>query len=325
MNAIVKPFEKYMLDGLRDIENRTREAYPEFPSWAGWAYQNNPELKASNIFVVMTEQEVTGYGHLIPRPAFSSDPPELPHTFYFDFNTSPDMPEPLAAQELLFAALQARGRELLAELPPRRAEWCIQHYGSVDRQLDFVRGKGFRLGESYLLLERDLNKTLPEGTLPDGFSIFRWEIDSEEERLAFLELEKQAFPDETPTMDKLIAMKALPMWSAYAAADAAGKIAGLIMTHFDPQSGKGYIDDIFTLPSYRGRGIAWGLLASGLRHLSGNGITATQLHVADSNHPAVELYRKSGFWKVKEQLELRMPFASDGEGRDVVHGVGGKD
>ncbi|WCT58032.1 GNAT family N-acetyltransferase [Paenibacillus kyungheensis] len=309
MSVVIKPFEIGMLESLKYIENRVRESESDFPSWANWAYLNNPELKKSNMFVALIDNEFKGYGHLLPRPAFDDDPPKVAHTLYFDFNVLPDIPESRMVLKALYTALHKRGQELLAELPSRQAEWCIQHYGSVKRQLDFVQSLGFKKIESYMLLERSFEQSVSYNALPEELSLFQWEMDTQQDQNTFLELEKLCFPEETPTLDKLSALKGLPAWRTYAAAESDGTVVGLIMVHMDLNRKKGYIDDLFTVPAYRSRGVARALLGAGIQYLSDLGSIAVQLHVSDSNLSAFRLYRQIGFEIIKEQLEFRKSFA----------------
>lgn len=84
----------------------------------------------------------------------------------------------------------------------------------------------------------------------------------------------------------------------------------LKMTHFsyDPEVRKGYIDDLFTLPEYRNRGIGHVLLSRAEQYLSKTGSNAVQLHVADTNLAALLLYQQANFKRIKEKIEMRMPF-----------------
>ncbi|SDD50858.1 Acetyltransferase (GNAT) family protein [Paenibacillus sp. CF095] len=307
MSMNIKPFQTTILEDLKRIENHTREVYPDYPVWANWVYLNNPELKDDNIFVSYSNGEITGYGHVLPRLALNNDPIELPHTIYFDMNVSLKIQDPRETYEALFNALRIRGQQLLNQYPLRNAEWCIQHYRTLDRQLDFVKSKGFYRVEGYWLLEKSLEDVSQNHELSD-FNIIQWDIDSLEEQDLFLKLEKEAFPEETPTLDKLSALKALPSWRTYAAKNLNNNVVGLIMVHYDPGKEKGYIDDIFTLQEYQGKGVARALLTQGLQYLSDIGASAAQLHVADSNERAMRLYKRAEFKDVQEQIEFRMTF-----------------
>ncbi|MCM3782277.1 GNAT family N-acetyltransferase [Neobacillus mesonae] len=308
MSANVKPFEMNMLQDLQKIEGESRELYTDFPVWATWVYSNNPELKPENIRVSFSGDRITGYGHIIPRPAFEDDPVEMPHTLFFDMNVSPEILNPSEVYQALFQALEIRGNELLEAYPQRRAEWCIQHYGTVEPQLDFVQNKGFHKTESYWLLEKSLKKKEQSEREVHGFNVEQWELESWEEQQLFLSLEKQAFPEEMPTLENLIALKALPMWKTYIATNSSSDIVGLIMMHYDPEVKKGYIDDIFTLSEYRNNGIGRVLLSKALQYFSEAGVNAVQLHVADTNLAAFHIYQQADFRGVKEKIELRMAF-----------------
>lgn len=308
MTVIVRPFENTMLQEIMKIEQSTREVYADFPVWATWVYSNNPEINPTNIMITLSGDRITGYGHIISRPAYDDDPVEMPHTVYLDMNVSQEVQSQIEVYQALFLALEQRAEELLEKYPKRHAEWCIQHYGTVEPQLNFAIKKGFHRVESFWLLEKNLDeKDQLHGAL-DDFTVSEWGIESWEDQQLFLKLEKLAFPEETPTLENLNALKELPQWKTYIVTNSFDNIVGLIMMHYDPEVRKGYIDDLFTLPEYRNRGIGQVLLSKGEQYLSETGSNAVQLHVAETNLAALHLYQQANFKKIKEKIEMRMPF-----------------
>jgi len=114
-------------------------------------------------------------------------------------------------------------------------------------------------------------------------------------------------------------------WSdAFYVALVDGKIVGYVMSrveygtsNFDPHRlvRKGHIVSIAVLPGYRRRGIGTALLRAALRSLKERyGCEEAYLEVRVSNEPAIKLYEKHGFQKVK-----RIPmYYLDGEDAYVM-------
>jgi len=86
-----------------------------------------------------------------------------------------------------------------------------------------------------------------------------------------------------------------------------GEIVGFHWTKLDASRGGELVGEVYVLavdPAHEGRRLGTALLARGLAHLAGAGVSAVELYVEADNEPALALYRSHGFTQA---------------GRDVVY------
>jgi ribosomal-protein-alanine N-acetyltransferase len=76
-------------------------------------------------------------------------------------------------------------------------------------------------------------------------------------------------------------------------------LSGFILSRL--AAGEAEILSIAVAPSRRGRGLARTLLNLHLRRLAGLGTRAVFLEVGKDNAPALNLYRRAGFWEVGQR------------------------
>lgn len=65
----------------------------------------------------------------------------------------------------------------------------------------------------------------------------------------------------------------------------------------------GYISSLSVLKPYQRKGIASNLLSLLIEHAFINGIRKLDLKVFKNNIPAIKLYEKNGFYKIKERIK----------------------
>lgn len=302
---IISNYDPKFLEDIAAIEKQTRERYADVPNWGTWRYARNPELKRENMFVAFEGERLIGYGHLIPRPAYEGDPLRVPHTMYADYNVAFDAEQPQEVRDALVATLHERVGELIEGYDERKTELCVQHYSTMDEMLQDLRARQFEHVESYFLYERNLQVPVPPYPVAEGMTVREWKMETLEEKQKFLEIEKIAFPEEAPTLEKLEGVMAIPYWKTFTVVTEAEDIVGLIMVRAESNT-HGYIDDIFVLPEYRRQGLADALVTAGLTYLKETGFKGAYLHVAGSNQNAIRLYEKAEFKPVKEQVEMRL-------------------
>ena len=73
-------------------------------------------------------------------------------------------------------------------------------------------------------------------------------------------------------------------------------------TYHNPSGRKAYIMNMYTVPEYRRRGIAYKTLSMLVNDAKGRGVTAISLEATDMGRP---LYEKYGFVKMNDEMELR--------------------
>ncbi len=143
-----------------------------------------------------------------------------------------------------------------------------------------------------------------EGSRAGGFVIRRAR---REDLPAVIVINRVALPENYP---EWFFQDHLERWGdAFYVAEAGGKVVGYVMSRveygaslFDARRlvRKGHIVSIAVLPGYRRRGIGTALMKAALRALRERyGCEEVYLEVRVSNEPAIRLYEKLGFRKVR--------------------------
>ena len=131
---------------------------------------------------------------------------------------------------------------------------------------------------------------------------------------AIVQINRRALPENYPPDFFLYCFKACPEGFLVAEADD-GKIIGYIMLRVETaMSGfrfikKGHIVSVAVRSEYRRRGTGTRLIKSALAILSEKGINEFYLEVRESNTPALNMYERLDFKKVK----LQKRYYQDGE------------
>lgn len=155
---------------------------------------------------------------------------------------------------------------------------------------------------------------LPEVSAPDGIEILDWADEHDGEARA---VKNTAFADhwgstavtEEKWHDMVHGYGGRPDLSVVAVERATGRVVGFCLNHHYPAdealTGRrdGYIDNLGTLPAWRGRGVASALINMSLRRFAAAGFTHALLDVdSDSPTGAAHLYRGLGFESAQQSI-----------------------
>ena len=72
----------------------------------------------------------------------------------------------------------------------------------------------------------------------------------------------------------------------------------------NPSGREGFVLNMYTLPEWRGRGIATALMKTIVQHVRQQGVTCIRLHASDDG---VGIYRKLGFRPDNSEMVLSLP------------------
>lgn len=163
---------------------------------------------------------------------------------------------------------------------------------------------GLRMERELLLMRRELDQVPP--SLPGPGGVLLRAFEPERDLPAWLDLNARAFaelPDQASVSEADLRAKISSSWfdaTGFLVAESAGRMAGFHWTKVDPQarfdgvpSGEVYV--LAVADEWRGTGLAQALLAAGLEHLAGCGLTTAHLYVDRTNERAVALYERAGF------------------------------
>jgi ribosomal protein S18 acetylase RimI-like enzyme len=178
-----------------------------------------------------------------------------------------------------------------------QARLYFQYYPHESEALRFVEGKGGQRRYGIYLLRRDLSQRIPSLPVPPGFNLRRWRMESENEQSQYLEGRNLCFPEAPTSLEEFQYFTQTPLWAqgVNIAAFAGEQLAASVLVFWEPESPAGSTEYVFTLPEYRGRGLARVLLAESLDYLNANGLLFAQLEVKAANRAALRVYVPLGY------------------------------
>lgn len=309
--------ENYAADAmpaLRAFLDRYRAVFPDAKLAPPELYTYHPAAEdGQNVFCALDEGgAMVGFAPLFPAPVDAAAPPELPHYLWTIVVADPALAEADAdaIRVALFAPVLARAEALLARFSaPRRVFLGGDYMASQHPDIAYLRGQGFEPYQRILVMQRELAAPLLELLRPEGITVRRWRMETEDEQRAYLAALNRCFPGHPKDLASLRCFIQSPVWStgtAVAAFDAAGDLVGSVLCYASGAgAASGITDDVFVLPPWRGRGLARYLINEGLRFFQERGFERAVLEVRSDNDPAVRVYQVTGHTVVHEQVLLR--------------------
>jgi ribosomal protein S18 acetylase RimI-like enzyme len=199
---------------------------------------------------------------------------------------------------------------------------CARKGGQKKLAFQYAPGEGVNIaycqqkGAAYVYtvfnMARKLADPLPAVAVPPGFSVQRWRLQSESERLPYLAARNAVFPEAPTSPEELSYFVSTPHWGEHglcavalvdgAGEDAAPLVAAGVMVYWEPGAAAGSTEYIFTRPDYRGKGLARALIGDCLRYLRDQGMEYAALEVRAANDTALGLYRQLGYTVTGETL-----------------------
>lgn len=222
--------------------------------------------------------------------------PYFPHNdlAWVEIETLPDLDDPTPVRDRLFAFLLERARECGQRL------LNFQYFPSEVDRIDYAQSKGAQYVYSIFFMSRDLNEPIPgpaDAPIPPGFSIRHWRMESEDEQRSYLDARNACFPEAPTSLSEWQYFITTPHWEngVNVAAFEGENLAASVLAYWDPSSSSGFTEDVFTLPPYRGKGLAYALLGEALRYLKNHGLSHAKLQVKAENRSALSVYLKMGY------------------------------
>lgn len=288
-----------------------RQAFPEARLMPAEFYLHHPALEGGrNLLVAQAGGgALAGFAPLFLVPASPDAPPDEPHTIWTVVLAAPGLADGDRVRALLLDAAVARGRELVASLPPHPARLAVEVLASQEADLAFLLAHGFAPFDRVLMLQRASHEPMLMPTLPEGIRTRRSDLRSGDDQAAYLAAYNRCFPERPKTAGDIGLLVEAPFWhlgTAIVAEDQAGRLVGSVLLYPD-DAGAGVTDDVFVVPERRGQGIARYLVAAGLAHFWAQGLRLARLEVRRSNSAALALYESQGYTRRNEQLLLASP------------------
>jgi len=281
MNYTVRPFREEHLEQLQAIDAGT---------WGHFKWDRT--IDPLSMFGATDERDrLVGAGALMNKDANL-----LMRTVH-----SPSLPQ---------AEVQRLKAQLADALVNRFLERHREKAGVIPRLLARIRneedrnlyeGRGFLpTGDIIQLYLRDISASFPAvPQLPTGIEIRPWPMRSSAEKEVYLRADQSIFPNDY-SMEMLNYMQGGPVWFVMAAFHG-DKLIGSSMSW---GTEVGITERLFTLPGWRRKGIAKGLLAASLQQHRELGRTHVSAAVSGSNVAGEALLRSAGFEREAKQIRI---------------------
>ena len=269
----------------------------------------------TDVRLATLESELVGYVRTMHLPSN-----ERLERCYLIGSVHPDHRGRGIGRELMTWAVQRATEQLRSSNNPLEKYLRVELHESAGAARSLFNRLGFREARQFEELLRPLTE-LPAFLEPPGVRIVPWPDDRDEEVLL---VKNAAFADHwgsTPTP--------LHMWTSwvrgfgsyveqsFVALDDEDRVVAYSLNHRTPADDEilgrrdGWIDNLGTLPEWRGRGIASALIVRSLHAFATAGLTHASLGVdKDSLTGAIRLYKSLGF--VVNRAHSTMEIALEG-------------
>jgi mycothiol synthase len=218
---------------------------------------------------------------------------------YGEIHTHPDWREPDFIDEIARASVQA-----VAELIDRPVEFRIGGAGSQDWKHGGLERAGFTVDRYFFRMSANVDRTLPEPVIPEGFAIRPLAGEAEIEK--WVETFNAAFADHHDPPTTTIEEKRRRLTEAgylpkadLVAVDGAGRLAGVGRNSIEKLADGGekpWVNSIALRPEARGRGLGRALLLASMTALRDAGHQRVHLSLdSDNQSGALQLYESVGF------------------------------
>lgn len=215
----------------------------------------------------------------------------------------------------ILAWVDARARSLLGT-PYGHPCWFVNVFASqVERSRDLERA-GFAsqadVGEdawSKVLLERPARLPVPDGTLPQGFSLRP--LAGEREVEAYVRLQRAVFETENMTSAWRLSTLRRPEYRAdldLVAVAPDGSLAAFCVCWFDESSRAGQVEPLGVHKDFRAMGLGRAILSEGLYRLHLCGAERVYVETDRYRDAALELYESAGFRPARDVLVYRKDY-----------------
>jgi mycothiol synthase len=202
----------------------------------------------------------------------------------------------------IVAALEARGRELVADDGHDSALFDTGAYRQDERTRGWLRDSGFQVETTFTRMRIDLTGPVDVRPLPAGVAVRRSDAGEDDLRTAH-QVDEASFVEHyghhpltfEEYREKFEANGPgwASLWLGYVDDEPAGVLVG--SRQFEEDNNAGYVRRLCVTPAARGRGLAKALLLAYFAAAQDEGRTAVLLHVDQGNvTPALGLYESVG-------------------------------
>lgn len=269
--------------------------------YCGPAFSNGDNLQIA----VDGTGKIAAYAAIYPVLV---EDPNQPHTCWAAVIVDPAAEKPTELFELLINWLEQKTAAVVASLKNQSIQVVFQVVPGETSLIAFLESLSYQHTENVFRMQRDLSLPIPPSPDLTGLTIRFWQMETPAEVSAYVSARNRAFPAARVTVEEIQYFQSSPNWQSgggVVAAFAGEELASSLMTFSDDADPYlGYTEYIFTLPEWRGRGLAQSIICIALRHLTLIGKTRASLEVRAENTGALTLYTRLGYQVVHESWFL---------------------
>jgi mycothiol synthase len=268
----------------------------------------NPDRKPDRDFILTDDGEIAGYAYLDPPP---SDPAS---DVSGELVIHPDRRRRGLGQALVGELAAAAGGHALR----------IWAHGDLPAAAGLARVTGFERFRALWQMRRPLHGPLDRPVLPSGRTLRTFVPGQDEDE--WLSLNGRAFakhPEQGGWSRHDLELREREPWfdpAGFFIAERDGLMAGFHWTKVHPPGEQGplspAIGEVYVVgvdPSEQGSGLGRALTLAGLHHLRDLGVAQAMLYVDEDNIPAIRMYVRLGFTRVRIDAMYRRRCASSGD------------
>jgi len=225
---------------------------------------------------------------------------ENKHAIYVNIKAIPEREHDYVLLDRIYELLYARAIELKATLSTEYGtRLCVGNFSTEEANNHYFLQRGFRHLISQYHMERMIEGPIPELHLPEGYQFSHWNLDTDEEANAYLDIDTEIWSDNPLGFERLTEFKQYPLWTSMVVRQGDTVVAGLLIWKEDDYA---HIDNVFVREKWRGQGIAKFLLAQALQYAKTHDIPRASLEVLTDNRTALRLYESLGFEQQAEEI-----------------------
>lgn len=304
---VVRSFTAADIPAVMELQRAYADIYPGAVVVPGEYYLSPAFHGGQDVFCAFDGQTLLAYAPVYMQ-LIEDGPAEFPHVAWVEIKSDFGLAEPQTVKDALLDRLILRAREQAASINGRPTRMTFEYRSSETPAAAYVLARGFQYQESVFLMQRNLDKPIPAAPAPEGLTVRRWKMTSEEEQRAYVAARNECFPEAPITLASWQYMLQAPHWSSgvMIAGFDGEELVGTVSAYWIDEENQhlarpaGYTEDVFVRAPWRGHGLARALIIEGMRFLKEHNLRDARLAVKALNENALSIYQALGYQVMQE-------------------------
>ncbi|MFW6308764.1 MAG: GNAT family N-acetyltransferase [bacterium] len=301
----IRKYKQQDIHEIMNLQEKYAARYPDYIIRDREIFRQHPAFQGGqNIFCAFQKGKMVGYSALFPDLAGKSSPVAKNCKIWFDIIIDPSFSHREKVRELILDKVIEKSREIKNEYSISQVELAVCKFASELPSVDFYQKRNFVQKDLNLLMLKQLDGESLAIEVPQGLSFQNWQLKTKEQKNKYLKARNLAFPDsQMDLVDLNWFLSGLNQGLAIVALQKKEKVVGGCFVYLVEEK-VGVIEDLFTVPDWRRKGIAQKTVQSVFTYAREKNMTQLELEVSNKKQGVVELYKKAGFRVVKREVEL---------------------